>query len=164
MHMHIMPSIELITDITLPTSESGPPDKPPPPRPGPPPPRPGPPPSRPAQPPSRPAAPPSRPKQPPSRPAIPPSPRRPPVPEQPPQPPPERGSEMEDEPEKPLHPQSPGTSTLLRVLCCVVFICKSSQWYYMSGRRTTYMEPPFLQNPKMQSVTSLHTVDVPEQI
>ena len=115
-----MLQIDLISDITLPTSESGPP-----PRPGPPPPRPGPPPGRPAQPPSRPAAPPSRPKQPPSRPEVPPSPKRPIVPEQQPQskqpkqPQPEspkRGSdssETEDEPETPLHAPSPGTSTFL---------------------------------------------------
>ena len=133
--MHV--TIDSIPDITLPTSESGPPEKPPPPRPGPPPPRPGPPPSRPAQPPSRPAAPPSRPKQPPSRPVVPPSPKRPPVHEQQPTDVLEKSSEMKDEAEKTMHSPPPGTSTYISV----VFKCYTFhvELYYLYKYRVPHL-------------------------
>ena len=159
--MHITHSIDSIPDITLPTSESGPPEKPPPPRPGPPPPRPGPPPSRPAQPPSRPAAPPSRPKQPPSRPVVPPSPKRPPVPEQQPTDLLEKSSEMKDEPEKPMHAPPPGTSTYLCSLqmynYCYIYIILGS--YSKMDTKSISLRIP-IQIPSMQSMTSLDTIDV----
>ena len=81
--LHNCLTLNLISDITMPSigdDDLPPPAKPPPPRPGPPPPRPAPPPARPAPPPekpnkpppARPAPPPARPAPPPTRPAPPP--------------------------------------------------------------------------------------------